>query len=164
MFNLYSYNVSNLRFWRAKKKLKGTKHYKKRNLSTIYFFSSLAGQLLSETPLEIATPPLPFVNPSTMPFPLHMNYSMPDSIPSHISVTGEWSLWHNLLIQLQQKHSSPKGITQCFIHYTAPYTVCPAVNWLNQAIIWILSVLIRGHKTNGGDQWLVNFSQRLVKQ
>uniref|UniRef100_A0A3Q3W7J3 Uncharacterized protein n=1 Tax=Mola mola TaxID=94237 RepID=A0A3Q3W7J3_MOLML len=45
------------------------------------------GQLLSETPLEIATPPLPFVNPSTMPFPLHMNYSMPDSIPSHISVT-----------------------------------------------------------------------------
>ncbi|XP_076602546.1 low-density lipoprotein receptor class A domain-containing protein 2 isoform X2 [Chaetodon auriga] len=43
--------------------------------------------LLPEPPLAIATPPPPFVNPPTVPIPSHMNCGMPDSAPSHESVT-----------------------------------------------------------------------------
>ncbi|KAE8297871.1 Low-density lipoprotein receptor class A domain-containing protein 2 Precursor [Larimichthys crocea] len=46
------------------------------------------GQLLPpEPPPAIATPPPPFVNPPTVPIPSHMNCGMPDSTPSHESVT-----------------------------------------------------------------------------
>lgn len=49
---------------------------------------SSAGQLLPpEPPPDIATPPPPFVNPPTIP--LRTNCAMPDSAPSHVSVTGE---------------------------------------------------------------------------
>ncbi|XP_054473470.1 low-density lipoprotein receptor class A domain-containing protein 2 [Anoplopoma fimbria] len=47
-----------------------------------------AGQLLPpETPPPIATPPPPFVNPPTLPIPTHLNCGVPDSAPSHESVT-----------------------------------------------------------------------------
>ncbi|XP_040890583.1 low-density lipoprotein receptor class A domain-containing protein 2 [Toxotes jaculatrix] len=47
-----------------------------------------AGQLLPpEPPPPIATPPPPLVNPPTVPLPVHMNCGMPDSSPSHESVT-----------------------------------------------------------------------------
>ncbi|GAA6225595.1 low-density lipoprotein receptor class A domain-containing protein 2 isoform X2 [Lates japonicus] len=46
------------------------------------------GQLLHpEPPPLMATPPPPFVNPPTVPLPTHMNCGMPDSAPSHESVT-----------------------------------------------------------------------------
>ena len=52
--------------------------------------SSSAGQLLPPEPLPpIAPPPPPFINPPTVPLPTHMNCGMPDSTPSHESVTGE---------------------------------------------------------------------------
>ncbi|XP_070815320.1 low-density lipoprotein receptor class A domain-containing protein 2 isoform X2 [Chaetodon trifascialis] len=43
--------------------------------------------LLPEPPPAIATPPSPFLNPPTVPIPSHMNCGMPDSAPSHESVT-----------------------------------------------------------------------------
>ncbi|XP_019959823.2 uncharacterized protein ldlrad2 isoform X2 [Paralichthys olivaceus] len=46
------------------------------------------GQLLPpEPPPPIATPPPPFGNPPTVPLPTRMNCGMPDSAPSHESVT-----------------------------------------------------------------------------
>ncbi len=51
---------------------------------------SSAGQLLPpEPPPEIPTPPPPSVDPPTAPIPSHRNCGMPDSAPSHESVTGE---------------------------------------------------------------------------
>ncbi|XP_031731464.1 low-density lipoprotein receptor class A domain-containing protein 2 isoform X1 [Anarrhichthys ocellatus] len=47
-----------------------------------------AGQLLPpEPPPPIATPPPPFVNPPTVPISTHNNCGVPDSAPSHESVT-----------------------------------------------------------------------------
>ncbi|XP_022601049.1 low-density lipoprotein receptor class A domain-containing protein 2 isoform X1 [Seriola dumerili] len=47
-----------------------------------------AGQLLPpEPPPPIATPPPPFVNPPTEPLATHLNCGVPDSAPSHESVT-----------------------------------------------------------------------------
>ncbi|XP_022601050.1 low-density lipoprotein receptor class A domain-containing protein 2 isoform X2 [Seriola dumerili] len=46
------------------------------------------GQLLPpEPPPPIATPPPPFVNPPTEPLATHLNCGVPDSAPSHESVT-----------------------------------------------------------------------------
>ncbi|XP_023280451.1 low-density lipoprotein receptor class A domain-containing protein 2 [Seriola lalandi dorsalis] len=46
------------------------------------------GQLLPpEPPPPIATPPPPFVNPPTEPLAKHLNCGVPDSAPSHESVT-----------------------------------------------------------------------------
>ncbi|XP_071351120.1 uncharacterized protein ldlrad2 isoform X2 [Trachinotus anak] len=46
------------------------------------------GQLLPpEPPPPIATPPPPFVNSPTVPLATHMNCGVPDSVPSHESVT-----------------------------------------------------------------------------
>ncbi|XP_056221081.1 low-density lipoprotein receptor class A domain-containing protein 2 isoform X1 [Seriola aureovittata] len=47
-----------------------------------------SGQLLPpEPPPPIATPPPPFVNPPTEPLAKHLNCGVPDSAPSHESVT-----------------------------------------------------------------------------
>ncbi|XP_039652667.1 low-density lipoprotein receptor class A domain-containing protein 2 isoform X2 [Perca fluviatilis] len=43
--------------------------------------------LLPEPPPPIGTPPPPFVNPPTVPIPTHINCGMPNSAPSHESVT-----------------------------------------------------------------------------
>ncbi|XP_034724868.1 low-density lipoprotein receptor class A domain-containing protein 2 isoform X2 [Etheostoma cragini] len=43
--------------------------------------------LLPQPPPPIGTPPPPFVNPPTVPIPTHINCGMPNSAPSHESVT-----------------------------------------------------------------------------